>query len=619
MKKMYLKNSIYTMLLCLLVATGINKVKAQTYSTFATGITQPVGMCFDNSGNLVVGSFTGYAYWYKVNSSGVVSSFSQTTRPYSIANDGKDNFYTNDLQNMFEINSSGVIIPSPSSTQYLHLYSGGGGTGYFIGIAVDNSSNIYTLRANVGIIQKVPPVSSIILSPSVYQFCTTLTKITNPTQSNGALAFDAAGNLYAGYANLLYRVTPAGVSTLVCTLPSPVTALNGITSLVIDKSGNIILAGFFSGIYNVTPSGTVTTYSSLSGLSNIRGLAIDNSGNLYASDYSNNQILKISFCTPTTATVTASACGSYTWHGTTYTASTSTATFDSLNAAGCDSLTTLNLTINQPTTATVTASACGSYTWHGTTYNASTSTATFDTTNAAGCDSLTTLHLTITANTTPAVSISPTSTNSANQTFTATASNTGGGTVLYTFVKGISSQLSSASNTWNATGLANGDVISCGITVTGGTCLTTTTAVSNQASVCVTGVTPALGILPTTATNASTTFTANVINSGGGIVTYNFKKNNISQVSSTSNTWNATGLVTGDVITCSISISGGSCLTQTTANSTNSVTACVNPAPVSISIAADNNPVCSGTPVTFTATPANATSPTYAWFNGVHR
>ena len=52
-------------------------------------------------------------------------------------------------------------------------------------------------------------------------------------------------------------------------------------------------------------------------------------------------------CKPTTATITQSACGSYLWHGTTYTTS-GVYTFDSLNKGGCDSLTTLNLTLNQP-------------------------------------------------------------------------------------------------------------------------------------------------------------------------------------------------------------------------------------------------------------------------------
>ena len=58
-----------------------------------------------------------------------------------------------------------------------------------------------------------------------------------------------------------------------------------------------------------------------------------------------------SLCTPTKDTVTVSATSSYTWHGTNYTISTTTATFDSLNVGGCDSLTTLHLTII-PTTNT---------------------------------------------------------------------------------------------------------------------------------------------------------------------------------------------------------------------------------------------------------------------------
>ena len=56
---------------------------------------------------------------------------------------------------------------------------------------------------------------------------------------------------------------------------------------------------------------------------------------------------------------------------------------------------TFNVTINQPTTAIITDTSRDSYTWHDSTYSVSTTTSTFDSLNAAGCDSLTTLHLTI--------------------------------------------------------------------------------------------------------------------------------------------------------------------------------------------------------------------------------
>ena len=89
------------------------------------------------------------------------------------------------------------------------------------------------------------------------------------------------------------------------------------------------------------------------------------------------------------------ACDSYLWHGTTYTASTNTPTYTTDNVAGCDSVTTLHLTINHSNSAIETVTACNSFVWHGTEYIASTDTPTYTTDNVAGCDSVTTLHLTI--------------------------------------------------------------------------------------------------------------------------------------------------------------------------------------------------------------------------------
>ena len=99
----------------------------------------------------------------------------------------------------------------------------------------------------------------------------------------------------------------------------------------------------------------------------------------------------------TTGVDTQVACGSFTWiDGNTYTESNNTATYTLTTAAGCDSVVTLDLTINQSTTGVDTQVACDSFTWiDGNTYTENNNTATYTLTNAAGCDSVVTLDLTI--------------------------------------------------------------------------------------------------------------------------------------------------------------------------------------------------------------------------------
>ena len=99
----------------------------------------------------------------------------------------------------------------------------------------------------------------------------------------------------------------------------------------------------------------------------------------------------------TSSTDVQSACDGYVWmNGVTYTSSNSTATHVMTNSAGCDSVITLNLTITNSTSYTDVQSACGSYTWiNGVTYTSSTTTAKDTLVNAVGCDSIVTLNLTI--------------------------------------------------------------------------------------------------------------------------------------------------------------------------------------------------------------------------------
>ncbi len=67
-----------------------------------------------------------------------------------------------------------------------------------------------------------------------------------------------------------------------------------------------------------------------------------------------------------------------------------TYTYQTINANGCDSVATLNLTINQPTTSMTAVSECVSYSWNGTVYTIS-GNYTYQTIITNGCDSTATL------------------------------------------------------------------------------------------------------------------------------------------------------------------------------------------------------------------------------------
>ena len=92
------------------------------------------------------------------------------------------------------------------------------------------------------------------------------------------------------------------------------------------------------------------------------------------------------------------ACGSFTWiDGVTYTSSTNTPLYTIVggNINGCDSTVNLNLTINQPSSNTINVSSCGPYlAGNGQLYAQSTAFS-YILPNAVGCDSNITVNLTV--------------------------------------------------------------------------------------------------------------------------------------------------------------------------------------------------------------------------------
>ena len=107
--------------------------------------------------------------------------------------------------------------------------------------------------------------------------------------------------------------------------------------------------------------------------------------------------LDLTFVPGPTSIDEVEACQTYTWiDGQTYTASNSSATHTLTSVDGCDSIVYLDLTIGYPETGTAVISACNEYTWiDGNTYTEDNNTATYTLQSQYGCDSVVTLNLTI--------------------------------------------------------------------------------------------------------------------------------------------------------------------------------------------------------------------------------
>jgi len=96
-------------------------------------------------------------------------------------------------------------------------------------------------------------------------------------------------------------------------------------------------------------------------------------------------------------TDTQEHCDAYTWiDGLEYTADNATATHTLKTTSGCDSVVALNLTINESIRTTDTQEHCDAYTWiDGLEYTADNATATHTLKTTSGCDSVVALNLTI--------------------------------------------------------------------------------------------------------------------------------------------------------------------------------------------------------------------------------
>jgi len=233
--------------------------------------------------------------------------------------------------------------------------------------------------------------------------CTTLlgqpaTVTTQITIDNGAFnVMEAHNGTSWGWSNVCYIFTATSTTHLLTFSPTDVTPCGNLFTNISVIKFNAIATDVQSacGSYAWIDGNTYTSSNNTATHTLVGGSA-NGCDSIVTLDLTINDV--------TTGTDVQSACGSYAWiDGNTYTSSNNTATHTLVGglANGCDSIVTLDLTINNVTTGTDVQSACGSYAWiDGNTYTSSNNTATHLITagSSNGCDSIVTLNLTISSN-----------------------------------------------------------------------------------------------------------------------------------------------------------------------------------------------------------------------------
>ncbi len=243
-------------------------------------------------------------------------------------------------------------------------------------------------------------------------------------------------------------------------------------------------------------------------------------------------------------------------------------------------------------------------------------------TSNASCTSIATVTsnaiiITVNPSVTPTISVSANPAGiicgGTNVAFTASITS-GGTTPVYTWKKN-NVTVGTNSNTYSSSSLVNGDVIYCSLN-SNAACPSVNPVSSNSIAMSVTTtLTPAVSISANTGTSVCTgqsvTFTATPTN-GGPTPVYQWKLNGNDVA--TGSSYTNVSMNDGEVITCVLTTSLSSCVTQTTATSnalTMNVSGSVTP---SVSITASSSDICAGTSVTFSASPSGGgVTPAYQW------
>lgn len=213
-----------------------------------------------------------------------------------ITRDGHGNLFISDTGNhlVFKIDTKGILSIVAGNGIGGSSGDGGAATSASLsapnGVAVDGNGNLFI--ADAGSVRVVDPSGIINTIPGL--------------ALNAALAVDQAGNLYTDTADStgVQMRTPSGVATFVAG-GCGVSCIGGtkardtfleVVGIAVDNTGNLFITDYSGTLYRVPPDGTIHTVATA--LRSPRGLCIDTAGNVFVSEFNqkdrnSNRVLKI--------------------------------------------------------------------------------------------------------------------------------------------------------------------------------------------------------------------------------------------------------------------------------------------------------------------------------------
>ena len=346
----YSAQGVYTVTLVATDSTGASSTPT-TATVTVIDPTAPTGITITPSQNQaitgsafnVTGSATGsgslsYSWDFGDGSTGTGSTATHTystSSSYSITLTVSDPYGQSSRASATLVSGAGIALiagPITGSGSQDGL-GGAAGFGAPAGVAVDIYGNTYIADTYNNNIRKISPngtVTTIAGAPSTpgnTDGPIALATFKNP----GGIAVDANETLYIADTgnNTIRKITRAGIVSTIAGSGAATPFTNGTgtsatfnnpQAIALDSNGNIYVADTGNSVVRmITPAGVVTTFAGVPGSTGSSdgaaasatfvspsGLAVDLAGNVYVTDYGNNNLREISI-TNTVSTIAASA------------------------------------------------------------------------------------------------------------------------------------------------------------------------------------------------------------------------------------------------------------------------------------------------------------------------